>query len=401
MEFIYEAKTEENDIRKGVLTAESEREAARLLQVSGLFVTRLLPSKSASKFLSFEWQSHQRFSAGFFRQMAVLIRTGIPLSDALLILQKQAAAEKEKEILSGMFRTVNGGGTLASAMGASQGWFSNSAIAIVNAGEESGTLERLLAKIADTTEKQHNMKEKRVTLLAYPAILLLTSVLAAAVLMVFVFPVFVSFFAEMHINLPLPTRIVLALYSFLCDYGMVAGITGMLLMIEVARKYREEKTKQRIDKMILKLPAIGRLILYQELARMADTLAGMVESGIVLNRALEIAAEVAENAYIRLVVLRAGIDVEKGFTLSASLEKAEVFPAMFLNLLSTGERTGAMEEMLYQLAAAYEAESERLAERMHTLLEPCMVLVAGGIIGTLIFSVALPILDMMTSLSGS
>ncbi|WP_462332351.1 type II secretion system F family protein [Schwartzia sp. (in: firmicutes)] len=401
MEFIYEAKTEENGFLSGSLTAESEREAVRKLHIQGLFVTKLNPAEKLRTGIKLEHRSHLRFAAGFFRQLAVMIRTDIPLNEALENLLQQSESGKEKEVLSGMCRTVHGGGTLASAMRAYPTWFPKSSVAIVNAGEESGTLDRLLAKIADTMEKQYDMKEKRVTLLAYPAILLLTSVAAAAVLLAFVFPVFVSFFAEMHTELPWPTRLVICIYDFLGNYGFLLAACVLAALAECARRYREPKTRERADRMLLRLPVFGRLVLYQELSRLAGTLAVLIESGIVLNRALEITAEAAENAYVCSVSMRAGRDVEKGFAMSSSFEKAELFPPMFLNLLRTGERTGAVEEMLYQLASSYEAESERLAERMHTLLEPCMVLVAGGVIGTLIFSVALPILDMMTSLSGS
>ena len=316
-------------------------------------------------------------------------------------LLRQKQTEKEKEVISGMYRSIRAGGTLASAMKAYPAWFPKSAAAVVHAGEESGTLDRLLAKIADVMGRQYDMKEKRMTLLAYPAILFPTSFFAAVFLLTFVFPVFVSFFEEMHTALPWPTRLVLGIYGGLRDYGAFIAAGLAVFAAAAAMKYRKKRIRERVDFAMLRIPVLGKLFLYQELSKIAGILAVLIESGIVMNRALDITAETTDNAYICMASGRAARDIEKGFTLSASLEKAGIFPELFLNLINTGERTGSLEEMLYRLAAAYEEESERLSGRMHTLIEPFMVLTAGGVIGTLIFAIALPILDMMTSLSGS
>ncbi|MBQ3863808.1 MAG: type II secretion system F family protein [Schwartzia sp.] len=400
MNFIYEAKTEENIIRRGSITADSERDAARILQLQGLFVTRLLPAWRKNAQISLK-KSHPKFVVSFFRQTAVMLKAGITLSGAMEALLRQKQTEKEKEVISGMYRSIRAGGTLASAMKAYPAWFPKSAAAVVHAGEESGTLDRLLAKIADVMGRQYDMKEKRMTLLAYPAILFLTSFFAAVFLLTFVFPVFVSFFEEMHTALPWPTRLVLGIYGGLRDYGAFIAAGLAVFAAAAAMKYRKKRIRERVDFAMLRIPVLGKLFLYQELSKIAGILAVLIESGIVMNRALDITAETTDNAYICMASGRAARDIEKGFTLSASLEKAEIFPELFLNLINTGERTGSLEEMLYRLAAAYEEESERLSGRMHTLIEPFMVLTAGGVIGTLIFAIALPILDMMTSLSGS
>ncbi|MBQ2048143.1 MAG: type II secretion system F family protein, partial [Schwartzia sp.] len=236
MNFIYEAKTEENIIRRGSITADSERDAARILQLQGLFVTRLLPAWRKNARISLK-RSHPKFVVSFFRQTAVMLKAGITLSGAMEALLRQKQTEKEKEVISGMYRSIRAGGTLASAMKAYPAWFPKSAAAVVHAGEESGTLDRLLAKIADVMGRQYDMKEKRMTLLAYPAILFPTSFFAAVFLLTFVFPVFVSFFEEMHTALPWPTRLVLGIYGGLRDYGAFIAAGLAVFAAAAAMKY--------------------------------------------------------------------------------------------------------------------------------------------------------------------
>lgn len=401
MDFIYEARTIENDIRRGNMSAESAREAVRLLQTQGLFVLRLVPASGGwFRLRRFFQHSHPKFSMVFFRQLSVMLKTGLSLNEALTALYRQAGPSEEKTLLSDICHTVQSGGTMEQAMRVHPDWFPSSAAAIVHAGEASGTLDILLEKLAKGLRKQYVMKEKRMTLLAYPAILLLTSFFAAAFLLAFVFPIFTQFFAEMHTALPLPTRIVLGVYDFAMQYGFLLLAGMLLLAVEGIRRYQEERTRRKIDYMLLRIPLIGKLIFEQELSKIAGTIAVLLESGIVLNEVMYITAGVTENAYLRMVLERAGHDVEKGFSVSASLEKAKIFPMMFMSQFQTGETTGAMTEMLAGTEIYYEEESSELAQRLQTLIEPCMVIVAGCVIGTLVFAIALPVLDMMTSFSG-
>ena len=394
-EFDYKARDAAGRMSKGRLRAASKREAAKRLSEGGLFVVRLRPARITWRL---ESKPDRRFPVLLCRRLAVMLSAGVTIGEALRVLSEQETKGTGGQVLKGLYRSVSDGERLSEAMGQWPQVFAPRIMALVDAGERSGSLDILLERLADSLESDYSAREKLLTLMMYPCVLAAAVALAAGFLLMFVFPVFVSMFRALSIELPFPTRFLLGAYDFLGDYGLLLLIALAASAISVMWLYRRKDAfRVRIDRGLIRFPVWGKLILAAERTSLSDTLSVLLSSGLVIDQALSIVQGVTENAFLRQGLRRAHSEVQKGYPLSQALRRSELFAPMHLELLATGEAAGELETMLAKIASYCRLDMDTRAERIRVLLPPVALLILGSVVGFIIFSTVLPLLDSMTA----
>ena len=393
-DYDYKARDAAGRTRRGRLRAASKREVAKRLSENGFFILRIRPARR--KWL-FERRPDRRFPVLFCRRLAVMLSAGMTLGEALRVLSEQGAQDAAGKITTGIYRAVADGESFSEAMARTPHVFEPKITAIVGAGEKSGSLDILLGELADALEADYAAREKLLTLMMYPCVLTAAVSFAAVFLLAFVFPVFVSMFRTLSIELPFPTRLLLETYDFLGAYGIWLLIAVVALTVCIARLYRREAFRVRVDRGLLHCPVWGGLFLSAERTSLADTLSVLLSSGLVIDQALSIVQGVTENAFLRQGLRRAHSEVQKGYPLSEALRGSRIFSPMHLELLATGEAAGELEAILAKIASYCRLDMDTRAERIRVLLPPVALLVLGGVVGFIIFSTVLPLLDSMTA----
>ena len=393
-EYEYKVRDAVGRMSRGRLRAASKREAAKRLSDSGFFVLRLRPARMA-------WRPApgpgRRFPVALCRRLAVMLSAGVTIGEALRVLSAQEKTGTGGQILEGLYHAVSGGERLSEAMERWPRVFAPRMVALVDAGEKSGSLDVLLERLADSLETDYAAREKLLTLMLYPCILAVAVAAAAGFLLMFAVPVFVSMFRSLSMELPLPTRLLLWLYDFLGAYGswllLAVPVTGLFFR----QLYRKRAFRVRADWGLIRCPVLGKLVLSAEQTSLSGTLAVLLSSGLVIDQALSILQGVTENAFLQRGLQRAYSEVQKGYPLSDALRGSGIFSPMHLELLATGEAAGEMEAMLEKIASYCRLDMDTQAERIRVLLPPLALLFLGGAVGFVVFSSVLPILDSMTA----
>jgi len=318
------------------------------------------------------------------RQLATLLSSGVPLSEALRTLKDESRGQTQ-EVLSDIRERLMSGESLPRALGAHPEIFPDFYISLVAAGIESGALERVLERLSDFLEEEASIRAKVRTSLIYPIFMVCVSFVVLAFLFVFVIPKIVRIFENAKTTLPLSTKILIALSNFFVHYWWGAAL--LLFVLAFTQKGLIKRYRANIDRLKLKIPVIESLYL----ARFARTLGFLLEGGVPMLKALELSAKASGNIVIRESLLDATKRVAEGAKLSHSLA---AMPPVLLELISTGERTGKLPELLSKAADAYEEDFTRKTERALSLLEPSMVVLMGLVIGFIVLSVLLPLFQL-------
>jgi general secretion pathway protein F len=332
--------------------------------------------------------------AVFTRQLATLLKAGIPLAEALGALTEQADNKKLQMILAGIRQKVNEGGGLADAMSAHATLFPELYTNMVRSGETAGNLDAVLLRLADFMDQEYAMRAKVSGAMTYPILMMIIGTLIMGLLMVSVVPKITAIFEDSGAALPWNTQLLI----------FVAGLTGrfwwLILLLAIGgwiglkRWMRTPKGRQRMDRIRLKLWLVGHVVRYVAVARFARTLATMLASGVPLLTALEIVKKVLDNVVLEKVIEEARDAIREGESIAATLKKSGQFPSMMCHMIAVGERSGQLETMLENVAGAYERDVEVQVNRMTTLLSPLMIVVMAVGVGFIVFSVITPIMDM-------
>ena len=399
--YSYKAYDGQGHVASGVIQAASRRQAAELVAGQGLYVVEM--KRSFSLPLPLHWfrrQFHRQYVMMFCRQCAVMVKAGLPISECLKVLAREERDGFYQGVVEDLSRRVEEGQSFSASLGKHPAVFPLFVVRLIHVGEVSGNLDVVLEELADYLETAYKAREKLVTLMIYPAILLTVTLLVLLFLLQFILPTFAALFLSLHAELPLPTRLLLGLQAFLRDhgYGLLLGLGALVL--GAGGVYRNQRYRRRIDGWLLRLPLLGKLLVYNELLRFSRTLSLLLSSGIRMDQALLILHETTGNAYLQQFFLRLRSDIQKGGTLAVSLGQRGIFPAVMMNLLATGELTGELEMILEKMADFCRGEADTLSERLRALLEPTVILLMGGVVGFVIFAVALPVLDAMTVYTG-
>lgn len=385
--------------RRGSVRAASIDDARALLGTRRLYVVRMEASTGAasppllSRGLRFRRRLSQKQLSLFTRQLATLVQVS-PLEEALRTIARQTEQEHVQRVLNSVHGAVMEGRRLSEAMTREASSFPPLYRAMVAAGEGSGTLPQILMRLADLLERQAEVRGKVMSALAYPIILAIVATFVVFALMVFVVPKVVEQFEDVGQTLPLLTRIVIALSDFLASWWwlLLIALAGIALLI--GRALRDETFRMTVDKRLLRLPLIGRLLRDLHAARMARTLSTMVASRLPLLEGLKLTTQTVHNRALRAASSDITEAIRTGGSLSAALKRAGVFPPLLVYLAASGEASGKLDVMLERAADYLEREFDTFTATALSLLEPAIIVVMGGLVALIVLAILLPILQL-------
>jgi len=333
----------------------------------------------------------------FTRQFATMINAGLPLVQALNILGQQTENKVLADVTRQVVYDVESGMTLADALRKHPKAFSDLYVNMVAAGEAGGILDTILVRLAQFLEKNDAIVRKVKGAMVYPAVIMSVAVIAIAVLLIFVIPTFQSMFASVQLQLPLPTRFVIALSATLTNYWWaILGILGATAFA-INRYYHTPPGRLQIDALLLRVPVLGDVIRKAAVSRFTRTLGTLISSGVSILDGLEITARTAGNMVIHNAVMESRASIAGGETIAAPLQKSKVFPPMVISMIAVGEQTGGLDEMLSKIADFYDDEVDAAVSTLLSLMEPIMIVVLGVIVGGMVIAMYLPIFDMVNA----
>lgn len=333
----------------------------------------------------------------FTRQLATMITSGLPLVQSLAILSNQLEDKNLKIIVTDVKEKIEGGSRFADALKQYPKVFDSLYVNLVVAGEEGGNLDTVLQRLAVYMEKVEKLKKKVKSAMIYPISILVVAVGVVMVLLIFVIPVFENLFKDVGAKLPMPTEIVIGLSKFMkssIHLIIAAVIVGVFLF---RRYYRTEKGARTIDKLLLRLPVFGVLVLKSSIARVTRTLATLLSSGVAILESMAIVARIAGNKVIEEAFITARSRISEGKSMSEPLEESGIFPPMVVQMVQVGESTGALDSMLNKIADFYEEDVDNLVTNLTSLLEPAIMIFLGIVLGALLVAMYLPIFKLGTA----
>jgi type IV pilus assembly protein PilC len=393
--FIWKGRTPTGGLTSGELTADNQSKVIEALRKRNIIVTSVKekPREIKIPFLS-GGKVKVKDLAIFTRQFSTMISAGLPLMQCLDIQSQQIEKEGFRKIVKMVMTDIEGGSTLADALRRHPATFSALYTNMVDAGEKGGILDNILARLATYLEKAEALNRKIKGAMIYPTIVISVAIIASAVLMIFVIPVFAAMFKEMNATLPLPTRITIMISDALKSSVLViiAVIVAIVILIRVY--YKTDNGQKVIDTFLLKLWIMGPLIQKSSISRFARTLGTLLASGVAILDALEITAKTAGNRVVHDAVMEARKSIGGGETISGPLRTMKVFPPMVTSMIAVGEATGGLDEMLTKIADFYDAEVDAAVENLTAALEPVIIVFLGIFIGGLVISMYLPIFSM-------
>lgn len=400
--FEYKALDAKGKNVTGIIDSESAPMARQKLRASGIFPVDIKEAygREADKEtegFSFSMpfrRVRQSEVTMMTRQLSTLIGAGFPLVSALYTLVPQAESQALKNILSKLKDSIEEGKSFAGALSIYPDIFSPIYINMVRAGESSGTLEIVLDRLADISEKQQSLNNKIKSVMAYPTIMAILGTAVLFFLLAFIVPRLTAIFADVNQALPLTTRILIEISDILKSswWVLLLLMAGGVALL----RYLKKTTKGRytIDKIFLTLPLLGPLFKKLAVARFARTLGSLLENGVTMLSALDIVKNIVGNVIIADAVESAANEVEKGCGLGKALEADKVFPYLSVQMIQVGEQSGELENMLSKIADVFENEVESTMVSLTSLLEPLIILVMGIVVGFVVLSIVQPIMEM-------
>lgn len=393
--------------RRGRVSAQSDSAARTRLESRRFHVVRLdsnpVAVRSAERGLRLPLLGGKRLSSKqltlFTRQLATISQVS-PLEEALRTISRQSEQPHVRAIVANIADGVVEGRRLADAMARERRSFSPLYCAMVSAGESSGTLPDLLERLAALLERQSEMRGKVLSALAYPVVLTIVATLVVAALMIAVVPRVVEQFQDVGQQLPLLTRVIIALSAFLASYWYVILILFAVGGLIFWRAIQNPKVRLAADRLLLRLPLIGRLIRDLHAARMARTLSTMLESRLPAVEGLTLTASTISNHALRRATLDAVDSIRAGGSISGALARAGVFPPLLIYLAASGESAGRLDSMLARAADYLEREFDNFTATALSMLEPAIIVVMGAVVATIVLAILLPILQLQSLIGG-
>ncbi|NLH47972.1 MAG: type II secretion system F family protein [Myxococcales bacterium] len=393
----WEGKSRTGQIIKGEMEAPNEDAVVQKLRGQQILASRIKPvGKKAFNITIGKEKITERDVVVFSRQFATMIDAGLPLVQCLEILISQQDNKTFAKILSEVKGDVEAGSTFAKALGKHPEVFDQLYVALVAAGEVGGILDTIMNRLSAYIEKSMKLKKKVKGALVYPSIVMTVAMGVAAVLLIWVIPVFKKMFEDFGGALPGPTQFLVNISEFLRGYWFIVfpAIFGLYFLY----KYLSNTEKGRVikDDISLKLPVFGELLRKVAVAKFTRTLGTMITSGVPILDGLEIVAKTAGNKTIEAAIMKTKDRIAEGKTIAEPLLESGVFPAMVCQMITVGEATGALDVMLAKIADFYDDEVDMATTNLTTLLEPIMMVFLGLMVGGMLIAMYLPIFKLVT-----
>ena len=397
--YTYKVRDKQGKILQGSLDADSTTLVANKLRQMG-YVPIAIDKKgggglSAEIKLPGSGKPKIKDIAVFSRQFAVMIDSGLSLLRALYVLEEQTENKNLGRVIGEVRQDVEKGSSLSQALARHPKVFSRLYISMVKAGETGGVLDRVLVELADTIEKQVELRQKIKSAMTYPVAVLALVILILVAMLIFIVPTFKTLYDDLGGTLPLPTRVLLAVSAIMVKALPIVILAVVGFVFAFKRWIESAKGRRAWDRFKLRVPVFGKLVRLIALTRFSKTLAALLHSGVPILESLEITSDTVGNTVVAAAVKDVQEGVKQGEPIAKRLENHPVFPAMVVQMLAVGEETGAVDTMLEKVGDFYEREVEATVEALTSLLEPLLICVLGGAVGSMVVSLYMPMFNII------
>lgn len=403
--YSYTARDRNGKVYAATMEAPSIRDVAASLRERGLFVSEIKAPKTGLnadiKMPAFLDRVGLRDVTIFSRQFATVINAGLPVVQSLAILSRQADKAKMKETLTKVREDVETGLPLSDALSKHPSIFNRLYVFLVRAGEVSGNLDGILERVADYFEKQSALRGKIRSAMTYPAVVLVIALAVTYFLLTGIVPQFAGILDQLGGDLPIITRVLVAISDYLQDFWWLNLIIIVGLIAFVTFYYRTNNGRHVIDRLLLKLPILGPLVQKSSIASFSSTFGLLLKSGVNIVESIEITKGTAGNIIVEDILDEAKNAVQRGEQISTTLSKyPNVYPPLVSSMIAIGEETGAVDTMLEKIAEFYDREVDEAVEGLTAALEPMLIVFLGGIVGFIVAGMFLPMFAIIGQLSG-
>lgn len=400
MKLRYKASTKDGKIMQGIIEANDTNEAAIYLRSKGLIPIAVEKQRQSllTRVLPFFNKTTTSDLILFTRQLSSMLSSGLTLNKSLQIFKDQVQSQAMLEVVMGIINDIEGGKSFSYAISKYPNTFSPIYISIIKAGESSGLLDKVLLRLADNLEKQQKLKSTVKSALLYPAIVVLLMLVVIFIMMVFVIPQLSLLYQNLNVPLPLPTRIVIGISSFIGTFWPLILVVLGIAVYLYRRWAKTEEARLIIDDLLLRLPIFGKLIKQTILAEFSRTFGLLIGTGSLVVESLLQTADITGNVHFRNAIKDVSNQVEKGVSVGDALSYYPLFPPMLIQLVKIGEQTGKIDETLIKASEYFEGEVDQQVKTLTTALEPFIMIVLGIGVAFLIISVITPIYSLISGL---
>lgn len=395
--YTYKVKNREGEIFSGETKVDSKEVLLDLFNKHGYKPVEIIEKTfvtDVSQLSIFRKKVKTADLAQFCRQFSIMLEAGISIAGALDVLRVQTVNPTLKDCLNDIYNNIQKGISLSNVMRSFHDIFPPILLSMVEAGEVSGQLDRVFTRMAEHFEKEHKQKQKLKGAMTYPAIVLVVAALVVTILIVKVIPTFGEALAGMNVELPALTQVMLNVSHFFTSYWYIILFGLGLLIFGIKMMAKTERGKKILDNITLKLPVVSDVIKTIMTARLSRALSTLISSGVLLLESLQITKRVMHNSILSERMEEAIESVKQGRTLTQSITEMQYFPPLLLSMLKTGEEAGNLDETLEKAANFYEDQTEEKIQRLMTFLEPLIMIVLGGVVTFILFSVLYPMLSV-------
>lgn len=395
--FEYKVKRGKEDVSTGVMDAESRKAVVSQLREKGYFpisVTEAVSEEKQDVIREKLVRVRLKDRNVFFRQLANLIESGMPILRAMTTLKNQTRNKKMAQVIEDLRESIKNGSDFAEALEEHPKIFPAMHTNLVRAGEAGGMLEEVLWRIVTFGEQDEELRQNAFSAMIYPVFLMVIGNTAVFILVSFVFPNFLTIFEDFNADLPWPTIFVMAICEFMGSWWWAVLLVLGLLIASFIKYVRSKDGRARLDKVWLTLPLLGDLLQRYEMAKFARTLGTLFDNGVPVLSSLRITSDTLSNTAIAAEVDTIHTRVAEGSSISESLHDSQYFPPLVVNMLAIGEETGRLGAVMKRIADAYDIEVERAVKALTSMLEPILIVVMGVVIGFLVIAMLLPMLTL-------
>jgi type II secretory pathway component PulF len=401
-QYKYQVKKGPGQPATGVLEAENQRAAVARLRDMGFFPISVVEDAGGDgkdvlrdKLLRIKLKDRNIF----FRQLANLFEAGMPITRALATLREQTDNPKLAAVIDQIRDDITKGSTFAEALERHPKTFNPMQVNLIRAGESGGMLEEVMWRLVTFGEQEEELRGKAISASIYPCFLLFMGSLAVFILLSFVFPKFLTVFAEFNQELPWPTRVVMAICWFMSRFWWAVLIAIGFIVAGFVSFYRSADGRKQTDAFLLKIPVVGDVIQKFEMAKFARTLGTLLDNGVPILGSIRITFDTLGNKAIAAEADRIHARVSEGESVSESLRQTNYFPPLVVNMFAIGEESGRIGAVARRIADAYDKEVDRAVKAMTALFEPVLIVVMGVIIGFLVIAMLLPMLTISANVA--
>ena len=412
--FQYEAMDKTGREVKDTIDASTQEEAQQLIRQKGFFVTKISERSKAKKKGPAPKKGGRRgkkkaFTIGkistkqlctFTRQLSTLQDAGLPILRSLKILHGQCKPGVLKNSLEDVVEDIESGATLSDAFAKHPKAFDKLYCNMIKAGEAGGALEAILQRLADFKEKSQSLKRRIKSAMVYPLVVITVACAIVGFILYFIIPKFEAIFKDFGVDLPSMTKFLIKASHFVVDYFYVVILFPVFVWIFLKLVYRNKTGAYICDRILLMIPVMGAIVEKSTVARTTRTLGTLVQSGVPILESLNIVRDTAGNMVFERAFTRIYDSIREGETIAQPLREARIVDDIVVNMIDVGEETGDLDTMLNKIADNYDEEVEALVESLVSLLEPIMIVVLGGIIGFIVIALFLPLISLISKLSG-